>query len=115
LSPDWQIYVSDMLERCERILAYCAELSRAEFGERGLVYDATVRNIELLGEAARHIPEQERTLASGIDWRSIIAMRNILVHGYLGIDDDILWDVIRHRVPELQRELREFRARLAAS
>jgi hypothetical protein len=50
------------------------------------VYDATVRNIELLGEAARHIPEQERDQASGIDWRSIIAMRNILVHGYLRID-----------------------------
>jgi uncharacterized protein with HEPN domain len=50
-----------MLERCERILAYCAELSRAEFGERGLVYDATVRNIELLGEASGTSPSRSGT------------------------------------------------------
>jgi uncharacterized protein with HEPN domain len=104
-----------MIERCERILTYSAELTREEFDQRGLVYDATLRNIELLGEAARHIPEPERAHATAIDWRSIIAMRNILVHGYLGIDDDILWDVVRHRVPELKRELTEFRARLTAS
>jgi uncharacterized protein with HEPN domain len=109
LSPDWRIYLSDMIERCDRVLAYTSDLPRERFDEHGIAYDATVRNIELLGEAARHIPEEHRQLAPAIEWRGIIAVRNILVHGYLGIDDDILWDVIRNRVPELKGQLEALR------
>jgi uncharacterized protein with HEPN domain len=112
LSGDWRIYLGDMIDRCDRVLAYTHELTREQFALRGIAYDATLRNIELLGEAARHIPEEERQKASGIDWRGVIAVRNILVHGYLGVDDDILWDVIRHRIPELKRMLEELRRRL---
>lgn len=112
MSIDWRIYLTDMVERCERIAAYSEGLSREEFGKRGLNYDALVRNIELLGEAARHIPEQERQRHTAIEWRSIIAIRNILVHGYLGIDDDILWDVVRVRVPELMAQLSAIRQTL---
>lgn len=107
MSRDWRIYLGDMLERCERILEYTKELSREQFDHHDITYDATLRNLELFGEAARHIPEEQRQQAGAIDWRGIIAMRNILVHGYLGVDDDILWDVIRHRVPELKRQLLE--------
>jgi len=109
LSRDWGIYLSDMIDRCDRVLAYTHELPREQFDERGLAYDATLRNIELLGEAARHIPEEERRKIPGIDWRGVIAVRNILVHGYLGVDDDILWDVIRQRIPELKCLLEELR------
>jgi len=111
LSRDWSIYLNDMIDRCDRVLAYTHELPREQFDERGLAYDATLRNIELLGEAARHIPEEERRKTPGIDWRGVIAVRNILVHGYLGVDDDILWDVIHQRIPELKRLLEELRGR----
>jgi uncharacterized protein with HEPN domain len=70
-----------MIDRCDRVLSYTHELSREQFGQHDIAHDATLRNIELLGEAARHIPEQERQKASGIDWRGVIAVRNILVHG----------------------------------
>jgi uncharacterized protein with HEPN domain len=109
LSRDWRVYLSDMIDRCDRVLSYTHELQREQFDQHGIAYDATLRNIELLGEAARHIPEQERQKASGIDWRGVIAVRNILVHGYLGVDDDILWDLIRQRIPELRRLLEELR------
>jgi len=98
-----------MIERCDRVLSYTSELPREQFNQHGLVYDATLRNIELLGEAARHIPESERQKAPDIDWRGIIAVRNILVHGYLGVDDDILWDLIEQRIPELKPLLEALR------
>ena len=98
-----------MIERCDRVLSYTSEMPREQFNQHGLVYDAAPRNIELLGEAARHIPESERQKAPAIDWRGIIAVRNILVHGYLGVDDDILWDLVRQGIPELKHFLEELR------
>ena len=58
-------------------------------------YDATVRNIELVGEAATHVPEAVRRNHPEIPWRMIIATRNQLIHGHLGIDDDVLWSMCR--------------------
>lgn len=113
MSRDWRIYLADMLERCDRVLAYTADLPRSAFDAHGINYDATIRNLELLGEAARHIPEDERLRSPEVDWRGIIAVRNILVHGYLGVDDDILWDLIQHRIPELKRQLLEILTRLS--
>ena len=77
-----------------------------------MVYDATVRNIELIGEAASRIPEEGRAMAPSIEWRKITATRNRLIHGYLGIDNDVLWSIIRDDIPHLLDELKEFRSRL---
>jgi uncharacterized protein with HEPN domain len=71
------------------------------------VYDATLRNLELIGEAATHIPDEIRAEHSDIPWRMIVATRNQLIHAYLGIDNDTLWSIIRDDVPELVIQLRE--------
>ena len=52
-------------------------------------FDATLRNVELLGEAATHVPESVREMHPAIPWRQIIGTRNRVAHGYLGIDDDV--------------------------
>jgi uncharacterized protein with HEPN domain len=67
----------------------------------GLNYDATVRNLELLGESATHVPDAVRTASPQIPWRLVIATRNRLIHGYLGIDNDTLWSIITTDVPAL--------------
>lgn len=82
MSREWQFYLDDMIACCERVSAYSSGLDRASFDKGGMAYDAIVRNVELLGEAARHVPEDVRSGVSGIDWRTVIAVRNILVHGY---------------------------------
>lgn len=66
-----------------------------------MAFDATLRNLELLGEAATHIPGEIRAANPDIPWRMIIATRNRLIHGYLGIDGDTLWSIIQDDVPEL--------------
>jgi uncharacterized protein with HEPN domain len=71
------------------------------FVASSLTYDATLRNLELIGEAATHIPDGARAAHPEIPWRMIIATRNRLIHGYLGRDDDTLWSIIQDDVPEL--------------
>ena len=74
------------------------------------MYDATLRNLELLGEAARHVPEEARARAPDIPWRRIVGVRNILIHGYLGIDNDVIWDIVRNEIGKLSLALEKLEA-----
>ncbi len=105
MSREWRFYVADMKACCARVAEYTAGLSREEFEKKRLIYDATLRNLELLGEAARHIPEEARARAPDIPWRRIVGVRNILIHGYLGIDNDIVWDIVKNELGNLLPEL----------
>jgi uncharacterized protein with HEPN domain len=96
------------------VLHYTSSLDQDGFLSNGLIYDAALRNLELIGEAATHIPESVRTANPQIPWRLIIATRNRLIHGYLGIDDDTLWSIIQGDVPALLPLLRELRARFGS-
>jgi uncharacterized protein with HEPN domain len=110
VSRDWRLYVADMRACCERIAQYTAGLGREEFVTRRMAYDATLRNLELLGEAARNVPEEMRSLAPDIPWRRNVGVRNVLIHGYLGIDNDIIWDIVRNEVDTLRRALEKLLA-----
>jgi uncharacterized protein with HEPN domain len=98
---EWRFYLDDMIGFSRKVLAYTEGLDQAGFGASGPIYDGTLRNLELIGEAATHIPEDIRTAHPEIPWRMIIATRNRLIHGYLGIDDDTLWSIIQDDVPAL--------------
>ena len=75
------------------------------FTAEKLVYDSTLRNLELIGEAATHIPHEVREVHLEIEWRDIIGTRNQLAHIYLGIDDDVIWDIIQADLPNLLPKL----------
>ena len=111
----WTFYLDDMIGFAAKILDYTAGLNQDSFIRKGLVYDATLRNLELIGEAATHIPESVRNANPDVPWRLIIATRNRLIHGYLGIDNDTLWSIIEDDVPDLLTQLRELRGRSAPS
>jgi len=103
---DWRFYIEDMVEFAEKALSYTEGMSQSEFLSDSRTYDATLRNIELIGEAARHIPTSVREAYPHINWRGIVGARNHVAHGYLGLDDDIIWDVIQSDLPELIPDLR---------
>ena len=98
-----------MIGFAEKVIAYADGLDQAGFIASELHYDATLRNLELIGEAATHIPDTVRSANPQIPWRLIIATRNRLIHGYLGIDNDTLWSIIRGDIPALLPQLRELR------
>lgn len=107
----WRFYLDDMIGFAEKVIAYSVGLDQISFVASGLIFDATLRNLELIGEAAMHIPDAVRAANPQLPWRQIIATRNRLIHGYLGIDNDILWSIIESDIPALLLQLRELRQR----
>ena len=87
---EWYFYLNDMVGFAENVVTYCEGLDLETFERTGLNYDATVRNLELIGEAANNIPKQIQEANSTVPWRQIIATRNRLIHGYLGSWKEII-------------------------
>ena len=103
---EWRFYVQDMLEFGNRALQYTNGMDQDSFTENALIYDATLRNIELIGEAATHIPAWVREASPEIPWRDIIGVRNRVAHGYLHISDSVIWSLIQDAIPDLLPKLR---------
>ena len=103
---EWRFYIDDMIAFAEKVVAYTNGLDQQAFVAGGLVYDATLRNPELIGEAATHVPDDVRAAHPQVPWRLVVATRNRLIHGYLGIDNDTLWSIVVSDVPALLPTLR---------
>jgi uncharacterized protein with HEPN domain len=106
----WRFYVDDMISFAQKVQTYTEGLSQSGFLADSRTYDATLRNIELIGEAATNIPDSIRTAYPDVPWRLIIATRNQLIHAYLGIDDDTVWSIIQDDIPVLLEALDKIRA-----
>ncbi len=102
MSRDLTLYVEDMVEAVRRVSQYSAGMTREAFLADAKTVDAVVRNLEVLGEAAKHIPDEMRMRYAAIEWKKIAGMRDVLAHDYFGIDEDILWDVVENKVPPLK-------------
>ncbi len=104
---DSRLYLEDMLRFCERVIAYRGTLDLSALRADAMRLDAVLRNLELIGEAATHVPQTLRAAHPDIPWRLVIATRNRLIHGYLGIDEDTVWSIVSGDVPALHRQLTE--------
>jgi len=98
---EWRFYLDDKIKFAEKALNYTDGLDQNDFVTSGLTYDAALRNLELIGEAASHIPNIIRSVHPEIPWRIIIATRNRPIQGYLGIDNDTLWSIIQDDIPDM--------------
>ncbi|TAJ77599.1 MAG: DUF86 domain-containing protein [Gallionellaceae bacterium] len=107
---EWKFYLDDMIAFAEKVIVYTDGLDQERFVDSGLNYDATIRNLELIGEAATNIPDEVRQNYPQIPWRMVVATRNKLIHGYLGIDNDTVWSIIQGDVPVLLKELQKLKA-----
>jgi len=107
---EWRFYLQDMTRFAQNVQTYTEGMNQADFVTSGINYDATLRNLELIGEAATHVPQDIQTQNIEIPWRLVIATRNRLIHGYLGIDDDTVWNVIQEDIPILLSALEQIQA-----
>jgi uncharacterized protein with HEPN domain len=111
MSRDWSLYLDDILICCRKIRKYTEGMTLEQFTADEKTYDAVVRNLEIMGEAAKNIPPSVQALISRIDWRKPAGLRDVIAHAYFGIDDAILWDVIQNKVAELQQAIDLFNKR----
>ena len=102
MSRDENMYLLDIAESCEKILRFTQGMARQDLMADQKTYDAVVRNLEIIGEAAKHVSDSMRKQISGVEWRKIAGLRDILIHAYFGIDNNILWDIVKNKVPELR-------------
>jgi uncharacterized protein with HEPN domain len=112
---DRRLFVEDMLEFCERAMRYADGLSLDTLLRDQMRYDAILRNIELIGEAATRLGPAERALAPNVPWREIIGTRNRVAHGYLGISSTTVWDILSVELPAPKPLLQDLLARMPAA
>jgi uncharacterized protein with HEPN domain len=93
-----------MVERCHRITRFIGA-GREAFMASEQLQDAVIRNVEVIGEAAKRVSAEARAGLSSLDWKAICGMRDVLIHDYIGVDLDEVWNVASSRIPELELAL----------
>jgi len=83
------------------------DIDQAEFAKNPMVKWASIKELEIIGEAANHISEETKKLAKNIPWDKIVGMRNILVHEYFGVDIEIAWTILVKDMPDLKIEVKK--------
>jgi uncharacterized protein with HEPN domain len=101
MSLDELAYVRHMLDEVRYLDDTAGKLERAAFLADPTLMRAFARSLEIIGEAAKHIPEQFRSRHPSIPWRAMAGMRDRVIHDYLGVDYEIVWDVAKHKAPGL--------------
>jgi uncharacterized protein with HEPN domain len=105
VSRSWILFLRDMLDCARKIERFTSGRSMSAFMDDEMARDAVLRNLEILGEAAKHIPEEVRRRHGEVDWRSVGGLRDVLAHAYFALDDSTLWKIVREDLPRIVPEL----------
>ncbi|AGK60039.1 hypothetical protein Asulf_00003 [Archaeoglobus sulfaticallidus PM70-1] len=101
-----ELFVQDMLEAIEKIERYTSSIEDLEdFMREDMVVDAVLRNLEIIGEAAKNIPEDLRSKYGEIPWKRVVGLRNVVIHGYFAVDLEVVWVIVKRQLPELKEVL----------
>jgi uncharacterized protein with HEPN domain len=95
-------YLADILEAISRIESYLDPLDYKKFLKDTKTQDAVVRNLEIIGEASKRISEKLKVETSEIPWKKMAGARDVLIHGYFGVNYDIVWGIAREEFPKIK-------------
>ncbi|MFN7985150.1 MAG: DUF86 domain-containing protein [Vicinamibacterales bacterium] len=98
-------YLRHIAAEADYLLARSASLTFDTFSRDETLRRAFVRSLEIIGEASKKVPEDFRAQHPQVAWRAMAGMRDRLIHDYFGVDYDLVWDVVRHRIPELRAQI----------
>ncbi len=98
------LYVRHILDAIRKIESYVS-VGYDEFMDKYHWQDAVIRELEIIGEAAKNLSPEFRDSRPDIPWRRICGMRDVLIHNYMGVDLDAVWEVTQKRIPELKRDM----------
>jgi uncharacterized protein with HEPN domain len=105
MSRDYLLYLEDMQIACRKLLRYTKDLTFPQLAEDEKTYDAVIYNLVILGEAAKQIPPSVRDRYPLVQWRKIAGLRDVSVHRYFGLDEDVLWDILQREIPPLLAQI----------
>lgn len=105
---DTALFILDILDSLEKIKDYTLGITFDDFAHNNEKIDAVVRNLEIIGEAARNISIDIKNKYPDIPWEKMVTMRNKVLHEYFGVDEEILWQTINKDLPLLKEQIKAF-------
>lgn len=101
-----RMYLEHILESIERVESFCS-CGRDEFMKNPMIQDATIRNFEIIGEAAKRLSDDVRIAYPNISWSDIAGFRDVLIHDYMGVNLKLVWNVVENHLPALKKAVSE--------
>ncbi len=103
----FSVYLEDMLQSMARIEEYLDDIDFIAFKTNYMLVDATIRNFEIIGEAAKNIPPKIQEKYPEIPWKKMYGLRNLISHEYFGIDYEMIWEIAKRNLPQNQKDLKK--------
>ena len=106
MRKDYKVFLEDILEAVRKVRDYTDGLSLEAFAADAKTFDAVIRNLEIIGEAVKQIPEDIRSRRPEVEWKRIARLRDILIHQYFGVDVQIVWDIVQNKLSLLEQAVK---------
>ena len=105
MSKDYKVYLFHIRDAIKTIEKYTKGLGEKDFYRNKLIQDGVIRNLEIIGGAAKNVPKEIRNKYPQIKWKAISGMRDILIHDYFGVDLERVWGVLVNRFSQLKKDV----------
>ncbi len=112
---NWKFRLEDINEALNFIKEYVKDMDAISWAKDRKTIDAVIRNLEIIGEAANHIPDSIQSKYTKIPWAQMKGMRNILIHEYFGVDSEVLWKTINDDLPRLKIQIQTLLSEIEVS
>ena len=106
--------LNHILDSISEIKKYTSNISLEEFSNNSMMIDASIRHLEIIGEASNHLSEIIKSTYKTVEWRQIIGFRNLLIHEYFSVDVNLVWHVIQYDLPHFKQTIIEITEDLAS-
>ena len=105
MNEEDEVFLRHILESIEKVESYTKNSSKEKFTQQIQLQDAVIRRLEIIGEAARNITSAFKNKHNSLPWNEMIRTRDKVIHGYFGIDLDIVWDILKKDLPQLKESI----------
>ena len=99
---DYRLFLTDIRDCAHKILEYVQGKSYDEFLNTPMLIDAVIRNLEIIGEATKHLPEEIKEKFPGMEWKDMAGFRDLAIHQYFVMDYEIIWDIVQNKLTALE-------------
>lgn len=106
-SRNYSLYLDDIRHSCERVIVYTSGMTKEVLLGDEKTYDAILRHLTIIGEAVKQIPPEIRALHPSVEWTQIGRFRDVVVHHYFGLKEEVIWEIVESKVPSLLAALNQ--------